>query len=353
MSTKSPVKAETSEAAPRKKPGAVSRKISGAAPRKSSPSGDAATVPGIPSSPEAVKGRAVSGKKAVIRPGSAGKEPGGISPVKTASGKTAPVKTASVKTASVKTASVKTASVKTASGKTAPVKTRPSRTRRPAKTESGDSGLTAKERARLTLEAFDRMYPDAGCALTERDPFGLLVSTILSAQCTDQRVNMVSPILMKAYPGPAEMASAPPEAVEDIIRSCGFFRMKARNILAASKALCERFGGTVPRSMDELVSLPGVGRKTANCVMANAFGLPALTVDTHLGRIARRIGLSPHNDPAKVEEDLAAVLPESRWSLFSHQGISHGRALCRSMRPLCAECPLDFCDWTGRIGRPA
>jgi endonuclease-3 len=201
------------------------------------------------------------------------------------------------------------------------------------------------------LDAFDRLYPDADCALSERDPFGLLVSTILSAQCTDQRVNMVAPRLLEAFPGPAEMASAPPGAVEDIIRSCGFFRMKAKNIREASRAIEDRFGGAVPRTLDELVTLPGVGRKTANCVMANAFGLPGITVDTHLGRISRRLGLSVHDDPAKVEADLAALVPESRWSLFSHQGIAHGRALCRSQRPLCGDCPLDFCDWPGRAGK--
>ncbi|MDR1040810.1 MAG: endonuclease III [Deltaproteobacteria bacterium] len=215
------------------------------------------------------------------------------------------------------------------------------------------TGRSAADRAKLVLAAFDGLYPDADCALTQRDPFGLLVSTILSAQCTDQRVNMVAPRLLAAYPGPVEMGAAPPGAVEDIIRSCGFFRMKAKNIREASMAISERFGGQVPRSLDELVTLPGVGRKTANCVLANAFGLPGITVDTHLGRISRRLGLTVHEDPVKVEADLAAVIPESRWSLFSHQGIAHGRALCRSQRPLCAECPLDFCDWPGRAGRPA
>jgi endonuclease-3 len=201
------------------------------------------------------------------------------------------------------------------------------------------------------LEAFGRLYPEADCALSEREPFGLLVSTILSAQCTDRRVNMVAPKLLEAFPGPSEMAAAPPEAVEDIIRSCGFFRMKAKNIRAASRALSERFGGTVPSTVDELVSLPGVGRKTANCVLANAFGLPGITVDTHLGRVSRRLGLTVHDDPVKVEADLAELVPKSRWSLFSHQGIAHGRALCRSRMPLCRECPLGFCDWPGRAGR--
>ncbi|MDR2612978.1 MAG: endonuclease III [Deltaproteobacteria bacterium] len=211
----------------------------------------------------------------------------------------------------------------------------------------------ARERARLVLGAFDTLYPDADCGLDERDPFGLLVSTILSAQCTDARVNAVAPVLLAAYPGPSEMAEAPLGEIEGIIRSCGFFRMKAKNIREASRALSERYGGRVPRDLVELITLPGVGRKTANCVLANAFGLPGLTVDTHLGRVSRRLGLSSNTDPAKVEADLAAIIPEARWSLFSHQGIAHGRALCRSQRPLCGSCPLDFCDWPGRAGKGA
>jgi endonuclease-3 len=235
--------------------------------------------------------------------------------------------------------------------------TKPAKAAKPTKTAKSAEGgtaqpsLSAAVRAGLVLAAFDGLYPDADCALSERDPFGLLVATILSAQCTDQRVNAVSPRLLAAYPGPAQMAAAPSGAVEDIIRSCGFFRMKAKNIREASSAICERFGGEVPRALEELVTLPGVGRKTANCVMANAFGLPGLTVDTHLGRISRRLGLSSHDDPAKVEADLAVLIPRSRWSLFSHQGIAHGRALCRSQRPLCGRCPLAFCDWPGREAR--
>jgi endonuclease-3 len=181
------------------------------------------------------------------------------------------------------------------------------------------------------------------CGLDEQDPFGLLVSTILSAQCTDARVNMVAPSLLKAYPGPDEMGNAKVGRVEELIKSCGFFRMKAKNIVAASKAISERYGGKVPETLEELVTLPGVGRKTANCVMGNAFGLPGMTVDTHVGRVARRLGLSRHEDPAKVEQDLRVLVPVGSWTKFSHQGIAHGRACCRSQRPLCSECPLDFC----------
>jgi endonuclease-3 len=206
-------------------------------------------------------------------------------------------------------------------------------------------GPGVRRLAGLALAAFDSLYPDPGCGLDARDPFGLLVSTILSAQCTDARVNQVAPALLKAYPGPGEMAKAPLAEVEGLIRSCGFFRMKARNIQAASRALTERFQGRVPRTLGELVTLPGVGRKTANCVLGNAFGLPGITVDTHLGRVARRLGLSAHQDPGKVEQDLRALVPEDRWTAFSHQGIAHGRAYCKSRRPLCGECPLDFCPY--------
>ncbi|MDR2459788.1 MAG: endonuclease III [Deltaproteobacteria bacterium] len=206
-------------------------------------------------------------------------------------------------------------------------------------------GATEKALAKKVLKAFDELYPQAACSLDERDPYGLLVSTILSAQCTDARVNKVAPVLMQKYPTPEKMGGAPVEKIEQIIKSCGFFRMKANNIKNCSRALVERFGGKVPNQIDELISLPGVGRKTANCVVANAFGLPGITVDTHLGRIARRLGLTKNTDPAKVEADLAQLIPKVSWSKFSHQGIAHGRALCRSQRPLCNICPLKFCKY--------
>jgi endonuclease-3 len=199
--------------------------------------------------------------------------------------------------------------------------------------------------AKKVIKAFDELYPEAACSLDERDPFGLLVSTILSSQCTDVNALQVAPVLMECYPTPEKMGKAPVEKIEEIIKSCGFFRMKAKNIKNCSKALVERFSGKVPHEIDELITLPGVGRKTANCVVANAFGLPGITVDTHLGRISRRLGLTKNTDPAKVEMDLAQLIPKERWSQFSHQGIAHGRALCRSQRPLCASCPLKFCKY--------
>jgi endonuclease-3 len=181
--------------------------------------------------------------------------------------------------------------------------------------------------------------------LQERDPFGLLVATILSAQCTDARVNQVTPRLLGTFPGPEEMAQAPLEAIEEIIRSCGFFRMKAKNIQEASRVLVEKFSSQVPQALEDLITLPGVGRKTANCVRGNAFGLPGITVDTHVGRISRRLGLSDSTDPEKVEMDLRGLIPETRWTLFSHQGIFHGRTLCKSQKPLCLSCPLDYCPY--------
>ncbi|MDR1164935.1 MAG: endonuclease III [Deltaproteobacteria bacterium] len=207
----------------------------------------------------------------------------------------------------------------------------------------------SRERAKLAravLAAFQKLYPDADCGLGPRDPFGLLVATILSAQCSDARVNQVAPVLLKAYPHPAAMAAATEEDIAAIIRSCGFFRTKAKNIRGASARLVSSFGGETPRSMEDLLTLPGVGRKTANCVRGNAFRLPALTVDTHLGRISRRLGLTRHEDPDKVEADLGELIPEERWTLFSHQGIAHGRALCKSQKPRCDRCPLAaFCPY--------
>jgi endonuclease-3 len=228
-------------------------------------------------------------------------------------------------------------------------------------TKSGPKGVRAKSLSkdeppapearrlmRKVLKAFDKLYPEPECGLEVRDPFGLLVSTILSAQCTDARVNQVAPVLLKAYPGPREMASAEIGTLEGLIKSCGFFRMKAKNIKAASQALEDRFKGVVPETLEELVTLPGVGRKTANCVMGNAFGLPGITVDTHLGRVSRRLGLSKHTDPVKVEHDLSLLIPRESWTRFSHQAIAHGRTYCKSQRPLCETCPLTFCEYPKR-----
>ena len=200
------------------------------------------------------------------------------------------------------------------------------------------------------LAFFDEYYPEAGCSLKFDNPFQLLVATILSAQCTDERVNKTTPALFEHYPTPVAMAGANPEALEGLIKSCGFYHNKAKNILAASNQIAHHHQGLVPHTLDELVALPGVGRKTANVVLGNAFGVPGLTVDTHLGRLSRRLGLSSHENPEKVEADLALTIPQPRWTLFSHQAIAHGRALCQSRKPRCEECPLgSICPKTGVV----
>ena len=190
------------------------------------------------------------------------------------------------------------------------------------------------------ISFFDEYYPEAGCSLEFDNPFQLLVATILSAQCTDERVNKTTPALFAHYPTPASMAGANPESLEGLIKSCGFYHNKAKNILAASSRITHHHQGIVPHTLDELVELPGVGRKTANVVLGNAFGVPGLTVDTHLGRLSRRLGLSSQDNPEKVEADLARTIPQPRWTLFSHQAIAHGRAICQSRKPRCGECPL-------------
>jgi len=190
-----------------------------------------------------------------------------------------------------------------------------------------------------------RAWPDANCSLAHRNAFELLVSTILSAQCTDERVNMVTPKLFARYPGPAEMATANPRSLEAVIRSTGFFRNKAKSVRAAAQLVAERHGGKVPRSMDELLQLPGVARKTANVVLGTAYGVAdGVVVDTHVFRVSRRLGLTGEETPEKVEADLMALFPRDRWIWLSHAFIQHGRRICIARRPLCEECPMNtFC----------
>jgi endonuclease-3 len=203
-------------------------------------------------------------------------------------------------------------------------------------------------RIRAILAGLRRHHPEARCALEHRNPFELLVATILSAQCTDKRVNMVTPELFRRYPTPAALATAPRAAVEEIIRSTGFFRSKARSLQEMSRDLAQHHGGEVPRSLDELVRLQGVGRKTANVVLGTAFGIASgVVVDTHVKRISRRLGLTRHGDPVKIERDLMALLPRQEWVDFSHRVIWHGRGLCGARRPRCAECGLSSVCPTG------
>jgi endonuclease-3 len=193
------------------------------------------------------------------------------------------------------------------------------------------------------ISFFDRVYPDPRCGLSFKNPFQLLVATILSAQCTDKRVNLVTPALFATFPDPAAMASAAVAQIEELVKTCGLYRAKAANISKVSKILVSRFGGGVPSTIEELVSLPGVGRKTANVVLGDAFGIPGLTVDTHLGRVSRRLGLSSWPQADKVEADLMRLVPERLWTRFSHQAINHGRSLCLARKPLCQDCGLADC----------
>ncbi|HET6382622.1 MAG TPA: endonuclease III [Armatimonadota bacterium] len=202
------------------------------------------------------------------------------------------------------------------------------------------------KRARLQtiVERLRQEYPEAECALIHENPVQLLVATILSAQCTDERVNRVTPGLFQKYPDAAALAAVDPAELEREIHSTGFFRNKAKNIRSCCQALVEDHDGVVPREMKDLVKLPGVGRKTANVVLGACFDLPAITVDTHCGRLSRRLGLTANTDPEKVEKDLQQILPQAHWWFFSTAIIWHGRRVCHSRRPACDRCVLtDLC----------
>jgi endonuclease-3 len=204
----------------------------------------------------------------------------------------------------------------------------------------GEPAASPAARAAEVLDLLDRQFPGAGVTLDFADPLQLLVATILSAQCTDERVNRVTPALFASYPDARAFAEADLPGLEGAIRSTGFFRNKARNIRDCCRALVERFGGKVPGSLEELVTLPGVGRKTANVVLGGAFGIPGITVDTHVGRLARRLGFSREEDPVKVEFDLMPLLPPGDWYRFSLLLIRHGRRTCTARKPACGECPV-------------
>lgn len=197
-----------------------------------------------------------------------------------------------------------------------------------------------RARAARVLEALEATYPDAASELDFEDAYQLLVATILSAQATDVSVNAATPALFAAYPDAAALARATPEEVEPYVRTIGLYRSKAKNLVAAARLLVERHGGEVPAAFDALLQLPGVGRKTANVVASNAFGRPGIAVDTHVGRLARRLGFSRHADPDKVEKDLEALWPEDRWIFAHHALILHGRRVCTARAPDCPACPL-------------
>ena len=199
-----------------------------------------------------------------------------------------------------------------------------------------------QQRVAEILRGLDRMYPDARCALEHRSPWELLVATILSAQCTDKRVNLVTPGLFAKYPTPRDFASVRPEVLANDIRSTGFFNNKAKSIVGAAKRVVSEFSGQVPRTLEELLTIPGAARKTANVVLGTAYGIASgVVVDTHVQRITRRLDLTRNTDPVKIERDLMQVIPKEKWILFSHQTILHGRALCVARNPRCAQCLLN------------
>lgn len=209
--------------------------------------------------------------------------------------------------------------------------------------------MKTKEKFKKIIKLLKSSYPEAGCSLAHADPYQLLIATILSAQCTDERVNEVTPALFKKYPTPAKMGSAPIEDLEKLIRSTGFYHNKAKSIKESSKTIAEKFAGKVPDSMDELLTLQGVARKTANVVLGSAYGIAAgVVVDTHVKRLSFRMGLTKETDPAKVEKDLMAIVARKDWIWLSHALIAHGRKFCYARNPDCPACPMkELCPKKG------
>ena len=206
--------------------------------------------------------------------------------------------------------------------------------------------MTPKEKIGPILKILDRHYPEAHVTLDFTNPLEMLVATVLSAQCTDVRVNEVTPALFAKYRSAADYAKAPLGELEEMIRPTGFFHNKAKSIKGFCQEIVEKYNGQVPASLEELVKLPGVGRKTANVVLGNAFGIPGIFVDTHLGRVSQRLGLTQEKDPVKIEFDLMPLVPKEHWVKFSHQMIQHGRQICHARNPKCPSCPLlPYCDY--------
>ncbi len=203
-----------------------------------------------------------------------------------------------------------------------------------------------KRRARKILPILERLYPDARVMLDFKTPLQLVVATILAAQCTDERVNQVTPALFRRYRTARDFAEADPAELEELIRSTGFFRVKARSVIGCCRHLADHHGGEVPRTMEELTALPGVGRKTANVVLWNAFGIPGIAVDTHLGRVAVRIGFAASDDPDVIEDQACELFPRERWGIVTHLIGFHGRRTCFARKPNCPGCAIrDLCDW--------
>lgn len=231
---------------------------------------------------------------------------------------------------------------------------RPSRAPRSAKASRPSGSLEPGEgrqrRARQLIRHLEKAHPDAACALTFTTPLELLVATILAAQCTDERVNQVTATLFRKYRTARDYAAARPETFEAEIKSTGFFRAKTRSVLGMAEALVERHGGEVPRTMEALVALPGVGRKTANVVLGNAFGVPGIAVDTHVFRVTQRLELARSDDPEEIETQLMEVVPRPQWTRFCHLIQAHGRRVCHARNPACPACPLRaLCPWPGKL----
>lgn len=229
---------------------------------------------------------------------------------------------------------------KTKAARTKTTSAKPKKTGKAAKAMR--AGGTDPQRVAAILGKLEEAYPDATCELKYENAFQLLISTILSAQCTDVRVNQVTETLYKKYPNAKAFAYATPSELEQEIRPTGFFRNKTKSVMGASKTILEKFGGEVPRTMDDILTLPGVARKTANVVLGTAYGIPSgIVVDTHVQRIANRLDLTRNEDPKKIEQDLMQVIPQERWIKFSHQIIWHGRRVCQARKPKCIECNLE------------
>lgn len=205
---------------------------------------------------------------------------------------------------------------------------------------SAETPLARTRRARRINRQLAKLYPDARCELDFSTPLELAVATILSAQCTDKKVNEVTPTLFGRYPSVADYAEADPDELEKLIRSTGFYRNKTRSLIGLGKAVVDRFDGELPHTLTDLVTLPGIGRKTANVILGNAFGVPGLTVDTHFGRLTRRFGLTDEADPVKVESAVGKLIEKSEWTMFSHRVIFHGRRCCHSQKPACGACAI-------------
>ncbi|WP_051803528.1 MULTISPECIES: endonuclease III [Streptomyces] len=324
-------------------PGATAARTAGskkaAASKKATPEKAAAkrAATQTASTKSAATKKAATAKKATAE--KAGKKTAEKSP---ATKKTA-AKTTAKKTTAKKTAATKTAATKTAAKKTAAKGAAGAKKATAAKQAAGtkpESQESKAERAARINDALAEVYYYAHPELDFENPFELLVATVLSAQTTDLRVNQTTPALFAKYPTPEDMAAADPEELEELIRPTGFFRSKAKSLLGLSAALRDDFGGTVPGTVEELVKLPGVGRKTAFVVLGNAFGVPGLTVDTHFGRLVRRWKLTEQTDAVKVEQEIDDLLPESEWTMFSHRTIFHGRRICHSRKPACGACPI-------------